>query len=91
MLATNKWAIWAQRLSLCIAITITLTVIIYPHILSQSGHPNHLAAMLLFWTMSAGYIYGVGYVPKRRLFRWLFGFTACWIALAGSLYQLANW
>jgi len=78
-------------ITLSIAIVITLTVIIYPHWLSgDTGQPDHFAAFLLFWAMSAGYVRGVGYIPKRRVFRYLFGIIACITAFAFAICRLNN-
>jgi predicted membrane protein len=38
--------------------------------------------MALFWAMSAGFIRGVGFVPRARVWRWLFSGWACAAALA---------
>jgi len=32
--------------------------------------------------MSAGIVRGVGFIPRARLWRWLFSTTACAVALA---------
>lgn len=45
------------------------------------GHADHLLAMLLFWAMSAGFVRGVGFVPRHRAWRWLFSGWACMAAL----------
>lgn len=86
MLIYQRFFSW---IALSIAILITLTIVIYPHWLSgATGQPDHFAAFLLFWAMSAGYVRGVGYIPKRLLFRYLFGMIACISALTFAICRL---
>jgi predicted membrane protein len=40
--------------------------------------------MALLWAMSAGFVRGVGFVPRRRLWRWLFSGWAVAAALAAA-------
>jgi predicted membrane protein len=73
-------------LPLLIGIGLTLVLTIYPLVLaSGQGKANHLAAMLAFWSMSAGYVRGVGFVPIRRIWRLLFSTGACLVSLLAAL------
>ena len=46
---------------LAIAVAITGAMTVYPYIAtSPDGRPDHLTAVLLLWSMSAGYVRGVG-------------------------------
>jgi predicted membrane protein len=56
---------------------------------NASGRADHRLAMLLCWAMSAGFIRGVGFVPRAALWRWLFSSWAC--ALALGLALAARW
>jgi predicted membrane protein len=38
--------------------------------------------MALFWAMSSGFVRGVGFVPRARVWRWLFSGWTCAAALA---------
>lgn len=70
-------------LSLGIAIALTLLLTIYPPILTTpQGKADHAAAMLALWSMSAGFIRGVGFVPRNRLLRIAFSTAACLVCLA---------
>jgi predicted membrane protein len=40
--------------------------------------------MLVFWAMSAGFVRGVGFVPRHAAPRWLLSGWACALALAGA-------
>ncbi|MCB1927915.1 MAG: cyd operon YbgE family protein [Rhodocyclaceae bacterium] len=70
-------------LPLLTALAIVLTVTAYPRILADgSGGADHVAAGFLFWAMSAGFVRGVGFVPRQRPTRLLLSGPAC---LAGVL------
>jgi len=78
-------------LPLSIAIVIALGLTIYPLILSnRAGKADHLAAMLALWAMSAGFIRGVGFVPRSRGLRLAFSTSACLLALALSISVVAR-
>ena len=57
---------------------IALGITANPRWLTDSaGHADHWAAMALFWAMSAGFVRGVGFVPRLRPLRWLLSGAAC--------------
>lgn len=59
-------------------LTLMLAGSTYPFMFARSdGHPDHALALLLFWAMSAGFVRGVGFVPRRRLWQRLFSGWAC--------------
>lgn len=74
--------------SLLAALAVMLAGTIYPPMMADpSGHADHGLAMALFWTMSAGFVRGVGFVPRARAWRWLFSgwSVAAGLALAAAL------
>lgn len=76
--------------SLMVGLAIMLGGTVYPlWMANSSGQADHLLATLLFWAMSAGFVRGVGFVPRARALRWLFSGWACLVALA--LAALVNW
>ena len=78
-------------LPLGIAIVLTLLLTIYPPILTTpAGKADHAAATLALWSMSAGFIRGVGFVPRNRLLRVLFSTAACLVCLASSITMIAQ-
>lgn len=85
-LATQKSA--AVHLpSLAVALIIMLVGSIYPPMFARvDGTANHGLAMVLFWAMSAGLVRGVGFMPRARIWRWLF---SGWSCMTGLL--LAAW
>jgi predicted membrane protein len=80
----------ANPLAILAALAITLGVTIYPHVLAgPQGAADHWAAMAAFWSMSAGYVSGVGFRPQRRIFRVLFSAWICLAALALAVARMA--
>lgn len=76
-------------LPLTIAVLILVVMTILPGIATDAtGHADHTAAMLLFWSMSAGFVRGVGFVPVHWLPRWLLSATACVAALILAVIRL---
>lgn len=68
--------------SLLVALTIMTVGSIYPLLFADAqGRADHSLAMALFWAMSAGLVRGVGFVPVRPVWRWLFSGWACSAAL----------
>ncbi|WP_232834728.1 cyd operon YbgE family protein [Rhodoferax ferrireducens] len=73
--------------SLMTALAIMLVGSIYPLLFARAdGTADHGLAMALFWAMSAGFVRGVGFVPRARIWRLLFSGGSC---LAGL--TLAAW
>lgn len=69
--------------SLGTALVVMLAATVYPPLFADAaGKPDHVLAMFLFWAMSAGFVRGVGFVPRARVWRWLFSGAACTLALA---------
>jgi predicted membrane protein len=78
-------------LPLIIAIALTLLLTIYPPILTTpAGKADHAAATLALWSMSAGFIRGVGFVPRNLLLRVLFSTAACLVCLALAAAMIAR-
>lgn len=76
-------------LPLMIGVGLTIVLTLYPFILAKrSGDAGHAAAMLAFWSMSAGYIRGVGFIPSHRIWRVLFSSGACWLGLAAATMMI---
>jgi predicted membrane protein len=69
-------------LPLLIGIFLTLLLTIYPLILTKiTGKADHNAAYFALWSMSAGFIRGVGFIPKNKILRLLFSTSTCIITL----------
>ncbi|WP_227544660.1 cyd operon YbgE family protein [Sapientia aquatica] len=80
--STSRGALGMQILCLLIALSIMVGGTAYPPLLmTTSGKVDHGLATLVFWSMSAGFVYGVGFVPKNIVARWLLSFWACLVGL----------
>lgn len=57
------------------------------------GKPDHTIATLVFWSMSAGFIRGLGFIPRSRIFRWLFSGWAAFLTFvcAAVLWGISHW
>ncbi|AVY92962.1 MULTISPECIES: cyd operon YbgE family protein [Microvirgula] len=74
---------------LLLAVSIMLVTVACPALLADhDGRADHVAALLVFWSMSAGFVRGVGFVPQARLPRWLLGTTASITALLLAVWRL---
>lgn len=61
---------------------------LYPPLMANAaGQADHGLALALFWAMSAGFVRGVGFIPRNGVWRLLFsgGACACAMVLAGLL------
>jgi predicted membrane protein len=74
--------------SLAVALAIMVGGTLYPPLMADAaGRADHGLATALFWAMSAGFVRGVGFVPRATVWRWLFSGWACaaGLLLAGVL------
>jgi predicted membrane protein len=72
--------------SLAVALLIMVAGTLYPPLMADAaGHADHRLAFALFWAMSAGFVRGVGFVPRRAIWRWLFSGWTCALALATAV------
>ncbi len=69
--------------SLLVAVAIMFGGSVYPMLFAGAdGKADYSLAMALFWAMSAGFIRGVGFLPRALIWRLLF---SGWSCLAGLL------
>ncbi|MDG0857021.1 cyd operon YbgE family protein [Roseateles puraquae] len=69
--------------SLTAGLVLMLAGTAYPLVFARpDGHADHGLALLLFWAMSAGFVRGVGFIPRHRAWRGLFSGWACLAAIA---------
>lgn len=75
-------------LALTLAFVIMVGATFYPPLLiSSNGRADHVLALCVIWAMSAGFVRGVGFIPRRIALRWLFSGSAIGVALlAGFLW-----
>jgi len=79
----NRWLGngWARAFSLGAAIAMMLLITLLPRGLTTAdGSPiNHGVLMLIMWGMSAGFVHGVGFVPRNQVLRVLLGPVIAWL------------
>jgi predicted membrane protein len=69
--------------SLAAGVVLMLAGTVYPLVFARAdGRADHGLALLLFWAMSAGFVRGVGFIPRHWAWRLLFSGWACLAALA---------
>ncbi len=93
MISTMRKATQAPQMhlpSFSVGLAIMVGGGVYPLLMANAaGRADHRLAMLLFWGMSAGFVPGVGFVPRAVVWRWLPSGWAC--ALALSMAAAARW
>ena len=68
--------------SLAVGLLVMVGGTLYPPLMADAaGHADHNLAMALFWAMSAGFVRGVGFVPRLWVWRALFSGWSCAAAL----------
>ena len=78
-----------RLLPLAIAIVVMLGITAWPGALaSADGHADHGAALALFWSMSAGFVTGVGFRPRIAALRLLLSPAACLMGLALAIWRV---
>ncbi len=71
---------------LLIGIAIMLVGSTFPVVFTNAqGQADHGIASLLFWSMSAALVRGVGFIPNNRILRWLFSAWACMLSLGAAI------
>lgn len=72
----------ARFVSFTAAALFCLVIVLYPQLLVRyGGPPNHGALVLGLLGMAAGFVHGVGFEPRRPLFRILLGPLTAWLLL----------
>ena len=69
--------------SLAVGIGLMVAGTVDPRLLANAaGQADHGLAMLVFWAMSAGFVRGVGFMPRLPVLRMILSGWACLLALA---------
>jgi len=72
--------------SLALALAIMVAGTVYPPLFAGAdGRADHGLALWLSWAMSAGFVRGVGFVPRGAPWRWLLSAPAAFGAAAVGL------
>ncbi|UXJ59038.1 MULTISPECIES: cyd operon YbgE family protein [Acinetobacter] len=75
----TKAQVFAMAISFLLALPLAAILLVNPSLmLDQQGHYNHSILMLVMLGISGGFIYGVGFLPKFWLWKWLFSPLISW-------------
>ncbi len=75
----------SRLMSLLLALVVSGLIFTYPKAL---GHANHGLLMLVMLGVSAGFVHGVGFVPRHLLWRLVFSPWTAWTAMGVGLWLL---
>lgn len=74
-----------QGPALATGLILMVALTAYPRfVVDATGRADHALAMLVFWAMTAGFVRGVGFIPRTAWLRPVFSGWACAAALAGA-------
>lgn len=78
---------WVRGITLATAFALMLLVTLFPRPLTTpDGSPiGHSALMLIMWGLAAGFVHGVGFVPRNRLLRIVLGPVVAWLGMGLGL------
>lgn len=77
----------SRMFSLLAALSLMVLVTFYPAGLTRDGMAiPHGLLMLVMWGLCAGFVHGVGFVPRHPLLRLLLGPFAAWPLLGLGIY-----
>jgi predicted membrane protein len=86
----NRWLDtgWARGISLLTALGLMMLVTLFPRGLTvEDGSPlGHGVLSLIMWGLSAGFVHGVGFVPRNRVLRVVLGPVAAWLLMGVGLF-----
>jgi cyd operon protein YbgE len=79
----------ARHFSFLLAAMLSLLILIYPRFLASSAEQlNHGLLSLWMWGIAAGFIHGVGYIPRLKVWRVLFGPLFAWLLMLMALAEI---
>ncbi len=78
----------ARMFSLLLASALSLLILIMPILLLDEGKElDHNQLMLVMWGIAAGFVHGVGFVPRNKILQVLLGPVTAWLLMsAGCLW-----
>ena len=70
---------WVMIISFLMALPLAAVLLVHPSMmLDANGHYSHRAMMLIMIGISGGFIYGVGFLPRFWLWKYLFSPYVAW-------------
>lgn len=81
--------LWSRLISLALAIAVTALVMTYPRDVAASVTDYRPAVFaLMLWGVAAGFVHGVGFVPRRTVWRAIFHPLFGWLVMGASVVSL---
>ncbi len=78
-----------RLLSFCLAVALTVLVLAYPKAIASSvSDVRHGVLALLMWGIAAGFVHGVGFVPRLPLWRIVFHPVTGWLMMTAGIAWL---
>jgi len=85
----NRWFDnpWVRGTTLTAAFALMLLITLVPRGLATADGSaiRHDLLSLVMWGMSAGFVYGIGFVPRNRLLRIVFSPLVAWLGMGMAL------
>lgn len=85
----NRWFDnrWVRGATLTAAIALMLLITLMPRGLATADGSaiSHGLLSLVMWGLSAGFVYGIGFVPRNRLLRIVFNPLVAWLGMSVAL------
>ena len=80
-----------RLLPLFVGVLLIIVLTAYPPLLAdRSGAADHVAALFFLWSMCAGLVSGVGFVPLAWLPRVTLSGSACFLAVLLAVARVAS-
>ncbi|AOA58758.1 cyd operon YbgE family protein [Acinetobacter larvae] len=78
---------WVMAISFLLALPLASVLLLHPSaMLDANGHYNHSSLMLIMIGISGGFVYGVGFVPRFWLWKYLFHPVLAWPLMLWGYY-----
>jgi cyd operon protein YbgE len=85
----NRWFDnrWVRGSTLAAAIALMLLITLMPRGLTTADGSaiSHGMLSLVMWGMSAGFVHGIGFVPRNRILRIVFSPLVAWLGMGLAL------
>lgn len=79
----------ARLLSLLLAVSLSLVILIYPQFLiAGDGTSQHGLLMILLLSISIGFIHGVGFAPQHPMWKFIFSPFLAWPPMLTGLISV---
>ncbi len=83
--------LWACLISIALAVTLSASILIFPRAVATSiSGVNHGLLSLLLWGAAAGFVHGVGFVPRLPVWRILFHPLLGWPVMLYGILTLSG-